>query len=504
MIQINISNQNNKKAFLVFIYFILLIIGISTSRAQNNKANELSNYINELLKDTPIIPAVSVAVVTKDGIQLADGFGISNLLSNIPATGDTNFYLASITKSFNGLLAHILADEGVLDLNKPITEYKPFKNFKRKEIFKNISIQNLLSHKSGIKGGGLLDTKLAYYGNYTDAEILDIIENKTRLRKKGKSFSYTNYGYYFLDVILKAEFNKSWRDLLKERIFDPLNMKTTTAYISEVDKELLARPYSTFFPENPIETNAKKTDMTMHAAGGLVSNANDIANFLTFYLNDGNFNAHQVYPKQLVRQTYKKQIAAGHNSTIYKGKGYASGWRLGKYNGKDVAYHFGGYKGWFAHLSFLPEKKIGIAVFVNHDYGRQIANLIATKAYNIYLGETTSLKPFQKILSENLRDWKKFGIGVEKLNQYDWNLSLPKEAYSGNYQNPNLGNTTITYEEGDLYIKIGHLKGKTIPYSEKNTMLVELYSHTRKKIKFSIEAGKIKSLFFDNKLYIKN
>ena len=490
-----------KKYKIIILLHFLIAFNIT---AQNEKANELNSYINQLLKDTPIIPAVSVAVVTKYGIQFTEGFGVSDLSNNIHATGDTNFYLASITKSFNGLLAYILVDEGMLDLNRSIIEYKPFKNFKRKEIFKNISIQDLLSHKSGIKGGGLLDTKLAYHGNYTDVEILQIIENKTELRKKGESFSYTNYGYYFLDVILKAEFNKSWKDLLKEKVFDPLEMKTTTAYISQVSKELLARPYSTFIPENPIETKAKKTDMTMHAAGGLVSNANDIANFLTFYINEGNFKEHQVYPRQLVQQTYKKQISAGHNSTIYKGRGYGTGWRLGKYNGEDVVYHFGGYKGWFAHLSFLPEQKVGIAIFVNHDYGRQIANLIATKAYNIYLGKTASFKPFKKILSENLNDWKEFGESVEKLNHYEWNLSLPKEDYSGTYNNLNLGNAIITYENRYFYIKLGHLKERIIPYSEKNTMLVELYSHTRKKIKFNLEAGKIKNLSFDGILFDKH
>lgn len=496
-----------------------LSFSIHLAEAQNDPSKELSSYINQLLQDHPVIPAVSVAVVTEEGVQLAEGFGTSDLSKRIAATKNTNFYMASVTKSFNGLLATILSEEGMLDLNKPITAYRPFKDFENKKIFEKTSIQDLLSHTSGLKavgygvngGGGLVTTKLAYYGNYTDEEVLDIIANKTEKRGRSffkrlfnqKSFGYTNFGYYLFDAILQEEFNKSWKDMLKEKVFDPLEMTGTTAYLSQVTPTLLAKPYSSFFPEAPLETNAQKTDKTMHAAGGLVSNANDMAHFLSFYINEGKFKGQQVYPKALVRQTYAKQISASHNSRLFKGTGYGTGWRLGDYNGEDVVYHFGGYKGWFAHLSFLPERKVGVVVFVNHDYGWQVANLIATKAYNLFLGKSASLEPYEKILSEDLEGWVAFGEGVAELNRYSWNLSLPKTEYTGTFNHTDLGKAIITYENGELYIELESLKEKLMAHPEKDHVLAELYSHTRKKIFFITEGGEVKSLSFDGLLFTK-
>ncbi len=490
-----------KIALLFSLYFTLSIT------AQSDKAKELNNYINMLLKENPIIPGVSVVVVTKDGVQLAEGFGKANVSKNVSADGNTNFYIASVTKSFNGLLAHILANEGVIDLNKQITGYKPFKDFKKKAIFKNTTIQDLLSHQIPILENSLLTTKLAYLGNHTNEDILDIIEHGTTRRKNGKKkFRYSNFGYYLFGVLLQEELGESWKNLLAEKIFTPLNMINTTAYISKVDNNLLALPYSTFTKDSILEAMPKKTDETMHAAGGIVSNAKDMASLLSFYINDGHVNGTQIYPKTVIQNTITKQAKAKHDfAKIFNGTGYASGWRLGKYNEEDVVYHFGGYIGTYAHLSFLPEQKVGVSIIVNHDYGQHFSNLIVTKAYNLYTNKNVSSESFQELFEKGLDDWAIFGGNVKRLKHFNWDLSLPKTTYAGTYDNSELGEIIITYKNGNFLIKLGRLETIAYAHSEKNAMIAQLYRDNGflNLVKFTIENGDVKSLSYNQKVFIK-
>ena len=129
-----------------------------------------------------------------------------------------------------------------------------------------------------------------------------MIENDTQTNEKGKVFKYTNFGYYLFDVLLQEELGKDWRDLLEEKVFKPLNMKNTSAYISKNNSKELAWPHLGVFPGQVQKSYLMKTDATMHAAGGLVCNAKDAARFLRFFINQGKLDGKQIYPQSIVNQ----------------------------------------------------------------------------------------------------------------------------------------------------------------------------------------------------------
>lgn len=166
-------------------YLLALFVNALSMFGQTDTTQLLNAFIQHTLEVSEIVPSVSVVVVSGEEVLYKGTFGYADWERQQPATNQSAYYMASCTKAFNGLLAHILAEEGEIALNAPILDYKPFKDFKRKEVFRNITVMDLLSHQSGIDNP-YLSFRLAYSGEYTDAEILKLIEEETQVNEAGK------------------------------------------------------------------------------------------------------------------------------------------------------------------------------------------------------------------------------------------------------------------------------------------------------------------------------
>lgn len=490
-----------KKTLIFSLIFLLSVVNIL---AQETKEQTLTNFIQNTLEKSEIVPSLSVVIVSDTEILYQNTLGYQDFEKQTPANTQSNYYIASCTKAFNGLLAHILAEEGIIDLNAPILDYKPFKDFKRKEVFQNITILDLLSHQSGIDNP-YLSFRLAYTGEYTEVEVLQLIEEETQKNEAGKAFEYTNFGYYLLDYLLKAELGKSWKDLLYEKLFQSLGMENSTAYASKVPAEKLARPHSGVFRGKVSVSPLQKNDALMHAAGGLMTNIEDAAKFLQFYLGKGK----GIYPEDLVKNSYQQQVDAKHKYVrVFDGNGYASGWRIGEFEKERIVYHFGGYTGYFAHYSFIPEKNIGMAIFTNTDMGMTAANLVSKYAYNLYLGNKKELKKAEKILNKKvpkaLAQERKAQLDHEqKMAERTWNLSLPEAQYEGTFTSEKYGSVEILYEEGQFVVMAGNLRNIATPFPTENTMRVELVPGSGTIIGFDLKEGKVVSLFHQRESFMK-
>lgn len=470
--------------------------------AQNDKAERLTAFIEQTLAATDNLTGLSVAVAGPDGAVYTKGFGYADQAQRVAVTPETSFYIASCTKAYNGLLSSILAEEGLLDLERPILEYRPFRSFERQKVFEGITVLDLLTHQSGIENP-YLSTLLAYSGDYTDAQVLRLIEEETQANETGKAFSYTNFGYYLLDALLQAELGKSWRDLLQEKVFTPLGMMHTTAYASKVSTPSEAVPYDGLYQEEISPVYLTKADATMHAAGGLMTTGKDAAQFLAYYLNP----KEGPYPAEVVRQSYQKEVSTAHGFTdAFHADGYAMGWRTGAYAGQPMAYHFGGYPGFFSSLSFMPEAKLGVAVLANNNISGQLAIRVTQYAYDLYLGNDQALKKHERQaarhLKKQLKRYRKFEAKHQaKLAKRTWQLALPKSAYAGTYRNPHLGKVTVALESGKLVARMGQIRTVATPYPHDNCARVEMAPGSGMVICFGVEDGRVKDFSFGRDLF---
>ncbi|MEQ8907726.1 MAG: serine hydrolase domain-containing protein [Vicingaceae bacterium] len=483
---------------------VLLLMTSNTLKSQVDTAEQLSHFIQQTLEVSEVIPSVSVALVNSKGILYHETFGYADIEKKVKAANQSSYYIASVTKTYNGLLAQILAAEHQLDLEAPILDYKPFKDFEKQAVFQGITIMDLLTHQSGIDNP-YLTFRLAYSGDYNKAKILSLIENETVKNETGKQFLYTNFGYYLFDYLLQEELGKSWKELLKEKIFNPLGMENTTAFVSKVPKQKLALPHSGVIKGEVKVSLLQKSDEQMHAAGGLMSTTEDAAKYLSFYLNKGS----GIYPEALVDATLEQQAEADHQYIrVFEGKAYASGWRIGEFEKQKVYYHFGGYTGYAAHYSFLPQKNLGLVVLVNSDMGLTAANLIAKYAYNLYLGNQREVRKAEKILSKKMpkllaQERKAKRLHEEKLASRDWNLSLPTEKYVGTYYNENYGSVQLDYQANQFVVKAGKLSSVATAFPTENTMRVELVPGSGTVIGFDVESGEVVSLYHQREIFLK-
>jgi len=457
---------------------------------QKDKNYKISQFIQKILKTAEVIPSVSMTVVNETGVLYQDVFGYADLENKRLAELDSSYYIASCTKPFNALLCHILAEEGKINLYEPITNYKPFKNFKDNTIFQSVSIMDLLSHQSGLYNP-YLSFRLAYTGEYSTQEIIRLIAEETQIKKEGKVFEYTDFGYYLLGFLLEAELGKSWKKLLEDKVFKPLKLQNTSGYRSEIPKNKLALPHSGAFKNQVKITPIIKSDQTMQASGGLFSTVEDASKLISFYLNEGK----DIYPNYLVKDTYKNQVDASHELVrVFEGKGYASGWRLGYFNEEKVVYHFGNYTGYFSHISFIPEKKLGLVLFANSDFAMPVVNLITEYAYNLYFEKNDLAKQQEEELNnkiqinEALQKKRDLQLAFEKkLSTKAWRLSLPKEKYAGVFQNAKYGKIEILLKDEDLIFKAGNLKAKATPYAKEDKAWLSLIPSTLRQVSFELK-----------------
>jgi CubicO group peptidase (beta-lactamase class C family) len=174
------------------------------------------------------IPGLSVAILRGDSVLLTRGYGEANVELHVPASDSTIYQSGSLGKQFTSALVVMLAEEGRLGLDDSITRWFP----EAPEPWKGITVRHLLTHTSGIPD--YADSTLDYRRDYTEADLLHLAEGLPLAFPPGTRWSYSNTGYVLLGIIIHRVTGSFYGDVLRERIFRPLGMRTARI-ISEAD-----------------------------------------------------------------------------------------------------------------------------------------------------------------------------------------------------------------------------------------------------------------------------
>jgi CubicO group peptidase (beta-lactamase class C family) len=228
---------------------------------------------------TPNSPGAAVLVV-KDGKTLFErGYGLRNLHTAAKIDPRTNFRLASCTKQFTAMAIMLLVHDGKLRYDQKLTDVFPdFPAYG-----KSISIRNLLNHTGGLQDYETLMEQPATKGKWTDthqiqdAEVLTLLEQTDHgMFPAGTQWYYSNSGYVVLGLIVAKVSGQSFPEFLEKRIFAPLKMDHTVAYVKGKN-ETTNRAYG-----HTKEGNSwKQTDQSSTSAtlgdGGIYSSLEDLA-----------------------------------------------------------------------------------------------------------------------------------------------------------------------------------------------------------------------------------
>jgi CubicO group peptidase (beta-lactamase class C family) len=320
-------------------------------------------------------PGATVIVVKDGKTVFRKAYGAADVAAKTPLTPGTVLRLGSITKQFTAVAILMLAEEGKLALNDPITRFFPDYPTGGKVI----TVEHLLTHTSGIVSytgkSGYVSTMAK---DFTVAQMIDGFRNDPLEFEPGTQFRYNNSGYFLLGAIIERVSGTSYASFLEQRIFTPLGMKDTAYEGVERSNAPRAIGYSAqekgLAPAQPLSMSQP------YAAGALVSTVDDLAKWDA-----------AIASGKLLKPASWKMAFTPYQLTPEKSTGYGYGWGVGTLQGTPVIEHGGGINGFSTYALRLPEKKIFVAVLGNSDSGSANPEVLAKKAAALAMG-----KPFME------------------------------------------------------------------------------------------------------------
>jgi CubicO group peptidase (beta-lactamase class C family) len=330
-----------------------------------------------------------------------------------------------------------------------------------------ITLRDLLTHRSGISNEAI-NFRTAYTGQYDASVILDLLSNYTRT--VSPDFRYSNIGYIITAYAMEKATSETWQQIIERKILTPLGLKNTSAFTSKAKASGdFALPY---LAENGQFTELPyKEDNTMHAAGGMVSSAEDLAKWVIVNMNRGRLDGKQVIPARSIEEILSPQI--NQKRTFYKFQRYAYslGWNIATFNKDKLIHCFGEFPGFRPHVSFMPEHNVGVVVLANESQESSILpDLIACDIYD-YLNYGKPLKVDSNVrIEEYLANLKKqreerakrAATTAEAKAKEAQPTTLELGAYTGVYDSPEGGRILIALNGKSLSFKFGNISSAAV------------------------------------------
>jgi CubicO group peptidase (beta-lactamase class C family) len=472
--------------------------------------DELTALIESTKAATAHRSGTAVAVV-KDGKVIYEGyFGLSDIAGEAPVTRDTVFYIASTTKPFLALNVLLQEAAGRLDTRASLQQMFPDLHFDGLDA-RSVTVKDLLTHASGIDNQPLV-WATAFSGLHDADTRRSLVAASYPLEAAVPgTFKYTNVGYNIVGEWLDQTLATPWQQQLDKTIFEPLGMTRTSALVSEAESEgwTMAKPYS-FASADPNQSlYLSKSDQTMHAAGGLVSTAPDLAKFLISQLGAGRHEGRQVFPAALIRQSHLAQVTTNDEYLDFARSGYAWGWYTGEYKRQPMLHHFGSFAGFHAHLSFMPGKNIGLVVLNNEDFlAGRLTSAIASHVYGALLDEPDMLSKSSARFDRLLEQASEARLAAAKHRQAVQgrvrHLSQPPQKYVGSYSSDLLGTMLVDLDDdSELRIRWGRLVAIASGYELEDQVRVEFSPHSGKALSFLVKDGNVKAISFNQVTFRK-
>jgi CubicO group peptidase (beta-lactamase class C family) len=430
---------------------------------------DIDRFITDVMQRIPAVPSVALSVVHDGKPYYTHVYGNKS---------DAAYYIGSTTKAYTGLACAILAQRGKLDLDAPINRYLP----EVKGTPADISLRRYLTHTSALDNDAIT-FRTAFSGEHTQAQLISILGQSKQIKP---GFAYDNLGYVVASLVIERVTGKPWQVALDELVFTPLSMNRTTAYMSEAGRWTMAVPQALTRSGEMAPLDFMKNDQMMHAAGGVVTTADDVTRWLTANINRA------VLPAAAWNEIQRQQVDTKIERGPFKARGYGFGWYQSELNGEMALFHGGGFEGWRSWFSFLPEKKDGVGVMFNAAVSIPISTMISSYVHDRLLEkpgiEELYGQQLAKLEVQAKEAVNKYVADAEQRAQRSWSLQHTNQTYAGRYENPLYGTLTIEQRGEKLYASIGRLSSVLEPFTEPETARVELTPGSGEVLRFSDSA----------------
>jgi CubicO group peptidase (beta-lactamase class C family) len=352
---------------------LLLALPLSGQERYATEIRQLERFIEAKMKETGM-PAISVAIV-KDDFTWQRGFGLADVENKVPATAESSYRTASITKPMTAVAVMRLVEQGKINLDAEVQAYVPY--FPKKP--HPVTIRQLLGHLGGI----------SHYKDYiaegrirepkTTREAIKIFEDFDLVAEPGTRYNYSSYSYNLLGAVIEGASGKSYAEFMREEVWKPLGMTST---MLDNPREIIPNRVRGYTMEDGKLKNSEYVDISSRfAGGGTRSTVGDMLRFLQG-VGDG-----KVLKPETVAMMWTPQTLRAGTFTNY-GLGFGSSPQSGRF----VVAHSGSQQETRTDMGWVPRQRFGYALASNYEDANldAFANRIAL----IFLGDSWALPAY--------------------------------------------------------------------------------------------------------------
>lgn len=347
---------------------LALIMAWSTGlAATDQRGDAVDDYIRSELAQQHI-PGLALLVSRAGRVIRAQGYGLANVELQVPVKPETIFQSGSVGKQFAATAVMMLVEEGKMGLDDPLTKYFP----DAPATWKQVTIRELLSHTAGFTD---YPKDFDMRKDYTEADLIKIVEGIPLAFPPGTSWDYSNLGYLTLGIVIHKVTGEFYGDFLQERIFRPLSM-STTRIISEAD--IVPNRSAGYRLVKGKLKNQEWVSPTLNttADGSLYFSILDLAKWDAALYTEKLLKRASLEQMWTVAKLSNGQPNIGH---------YGFGWSIETKNGHHVVQHQGAWQGFKTEISRYVDDKLTVVVLVNLDDARLLT--LVDKVAEMYLGD---------------------------------------------------------------------------------------------------------------------
>jgi D-alanyl-D-alanine carboxypeptidase len=261
------------KPFALFFVFLTSL----TTFAQNINSQGITDFLHHLEKNNKMMGSVSIA--QNGELIYHKNIGWIDVENNIKVNKNTKYRIASITKTFTSILILQAIEEGKLRMDSKLAKYFP--NVKNAD---KITIEHLLRHTHGVFN--FTEKEDFFTWNETPRsheDMLNLIYDLHTIFEPGEGHDYSNTGYYLLASILEKIYQKSYGELLSERITKPLGLNHT--YIGDKINPAKSEALGYEWKNNQWRPSYEININTCKGAGDMVSTGPDVLKMVDALMN---------------------------------------------------------------------------------------------------------------------------------------------------------------------------------------------------------------------------
>lgn len=398
------------------------------------------------------VPGLAIAVVFKDEMIFARGYGLRDVAAGAPVDAETVFQIASVSKSVGSTVVAALVGEGLISWDSRISDLDPAFALNEPWVTSQVTIRDLYAHRSGLgeHAGDLLEDI-----GYDREQVLHRLRFLAPASSFRSAYAYTNFGMTEGGVAAAKAYGLDWETASEEKLYTPLGMTATSSRFADFwahDNKALGHE---MIDGKWTHVQQREPD-GQSPAGGVSSNVIDLARWMRLQMDEGKFEGRQIVASEPLAETHLPVMLTGLSPLNGLPGFYGLGWNVSYgADGRHKISHSGAFSlGTGTNVNISLDDDLGVVVLTNGSPTGVAEALAAT-----FLDDALHGAPTQDWLSIYKGAFAQLMAGTIE-TRYDNPPAgavpaAANSAYVGDYANDYIGDASIIEQDGGLALVLG-------------------------------------------------